>query len=89
MDKTSPPAQPTATSLRQELRDSLALLRRDFANLEKFITELASDGVSPCVSLTKEERDDLLSIALEIRDAASNIEFEANKIKEKLDHIVV
>ena len=88
MDKTPPSAQPTAASLKQELRDSLALLRRDFANLEQFVTELASDGLSPGLSLTKEDRDDLLSVTLEIRDAASNIEFEANKIKEKLDRIV-
>jgi hypothetical protein len=56
--------------------------------LEQFVAEFASDGVSPPISLTKKDRDDLLSVTLEIRDAASNIEFEANKIREKLERIV-
>lgn len=88
MDQTAASAESTATSLKKELRESLALLRKDFANLEQFVAEIASDGTSPAVSLTKEDRDDLLSVSLEIRDAANNIEFEANKIREKLDRIV-
>ena len=87
MENPKPLAMPTATVLKKELRESLALLRKDFANLEQFVAEIASDGVSPSLSLTKEDRDELLSVTLEIRDAASNIEFEANKIREKLDRL--
>ena len=88
MENTKPFALPTATVLKKELRESLALLRKDFANLEQFVAELAGDGVSPSISLKKEDRDDLLSVTLEIRDAANNIEFEANKIREKLERMV-
>ena len=88
MDEKPPVALPTATVLKKELRESLGLLRRDFATLEQFVAELTSDGVSPSLSLTKADRDELLSVTLEIRDAASNIEFEADKIREKLERWV-
>ena len=87
MENTKPLGLPTAANLKQELTESLALLKKDFANLEQFVAELAAGGTSPSLSLTKEDRADLLSVTLEIRDAANNIEFEANKIRDKLERI--
>ena len=78
----------TATGLKKELRGSLEVLKRDFESLKRFVEELANNGASASISLTKEDLDDLLFVALEIRDAASDIEFEADKIKEKLNRCV-
>ena len=89
MDETTPAAQPIATSLKKELRESLEVLKQDFENLKHFVAELALDGMSAPVSLTKDDLDELLSVTQEIHDAASDIEFEAGKIKEKLDRFVM
>ena len=89
MDQQIPAAAPTATSLKNELRESLKVLTGDFESLRRFVTELVCDGVAAPISLTKEDLRDLLSVTLEIRDAACNIEFEADKIREILDRVVV
>ena len=83
------PPESTADSLKKELRESLTTLRASFKNLDKFAAEITSEGGSPPISLTKSDLDDLASVALEIRDAANNLEFEAAKIHEKLSRIVV
>ena len=88
MDDTTLPAEPTANSLKKELRESLEILQKDFENLKLFVAELASDGDSPPISLSREDLNDLLSLTLEIQNAGSNIEFEANKIKEKLSRFI-
>lgn len=87
-DKTLP-TEPTADSLKKELRESLAALKASFQNLDKFVAELRSEGTSSPVPLTKSDLDDLLSVSLEIRDAANNLEFEACKIHDKLSCIIV
>jgi hypothetical protein len=89
MDEKAPSAEPTATSLKNELRESLEILKKDFESLERFVEELASDGSSTPISLTNDDLHDLLSVTQEIQDAASDIEFEASKIKEKLSRFVV
>jgi hypothetical protein len=88
MDDKMPSAEPTATSLKKELRESLEVLKRDFDSLNHFVAELTSDGSSSPISLTNDDLHDLLSVAKEIQDAASDIEFEASKIKEKLNRFV-
>jgi hypothetical protein len=81
------PAQPTAASLKNELSDSLRVLKTDFDGLKKFVAEIAPDGVPATISLSKEELNGLLSAALEIQDAANDIAFEAGKIKERLERL--
>ena len=88
MDEKTPSSKPTATSLKNELRESLEVLKGDFDNLERFVAELASGEDSTPISLTNDDLHDLLSVAQEIQDAASDIEFEASKIKEKLSRFV-
>jgi hypothetical protein len=89
MNDKTPTAEPTAASLKNELKESLALLAKDFESLKHFVTELASDGSAAPRSLTTVELHDLLSVTLEIRDAASDIEFEADKIREILDRLIM
>lgn len=73
MEETTPSAQPTAARLKQELSESLQILRTDFEGLKHFVAELSAEGVSPPVTLTKDDLGDLLSVTLEIHDAASDI----------------
>jgi hypothetical protein len=80
-------AQPTATSLKDELSESLSVLKMDFDGLKKFVAEIAPDGVPATIPLSKEELNGLLSAALEIQDAANDIAFEAGKIKDKLERL--
>lgn len=80
--------EPTATSLKKELRESLDILKKDFDSLKHLVAELASDGITAQISLTNDDRNDLLSITQEIQDAANDIEFEASKIKDKLSHCI-
>ena len=89
MDEKSPSAQPTAASLKQELSESLQILKADFEALKHFVSELSTDEVVQPIPLTKADLNDLLSVTSEIHDAAGDIEFEANKIKEKLTRLVL
>jgi hypothetical protein len=90
MDEPTTLFKPTANSLKNELRESLKLLKTDFESLKHFVEELSSEELSAAtVTLTKEDLDDLISAALEIHDAANDIEFEASKIKDKLSRFVV
>ncbi|HEX3657557.1 MAG TPA: hypothetical protein VHV55_17335 [Pirellulales bacterium] len=82
-------AEPTASDLKNELRTSLGVLKEDFERLKSFVAEFVPNESSAPVSLTKEDRDDLLSIAAEIHDAASDIEFEADKIKDTLSGFII
>ena len=81
------PAEPTASSLKRELGESLELLKRDFEGLKHFVAEIAPEGVPASIPLSKDELHDLLSATLEIHDAANDIAFEASKIKEKLERL--
>jgi len=81
------PAEPTASSLKKELRESLELLIRDFEGLKNFVAEIAPEGISASIPLSKDDKDDLLTATLEIQDAANNIAFEAGKIKDKLERL--
>ena len=81
------PAEPTASSLKKELRESLDLLIKDFEGLKHFVAEIAPEGVPASIPLSKDDLHDLLSATLEIHDAADNIVFEASKIKEKLERL--
>ena len=81
------PAEPTASSLKKELRDSLDLLKKDFEGLKNFVAEIAPEGIPASISISKVERDDLLTLTLEIQDAGNDIAFEASKIKEKLERL--
>jgi hypothetical protein len=87
MKMTAP--EPTADSLKKELRESLATLKTSFQNLDRFVAEITSEGGSPPTTLTKTDLDELASVALEIQDAANNLEFEAAKIHEKLSSIII
>ena len=89
MIEQTPLAEPSAASLKKELRESLEILKTDFEDLKHFVAELSDDGVQAPIALTKGDLDDLISVTLEIHDAASDIEFEASKIKEKLSRFVV
>lgn len=80
--------EPTASGLKKELSDSLQTLKKDFENLKHFVEELAPEGIPAPLALTKDDLKDLLSITLEIQDAANNLEFEAAKIKTTLDRFV-
>lgn len=86
MNETRP--KPTASSLKKELRESLEILQKDFESLKHFVAELAPDERSGPISLTKEDLSDLIALSLEIQDAGANIEFEANKIKERLSRFI-
>jgi hypothetical protein len=74
--KTSDAKLP-ASSLKKELRESLEVLKRDFEGLRTFVAEIASEG-----SLVLDR--DLLTLTLEIQDAANDIWFETSRIKDKL-----
>jgi hypothetical protein len=80
-------AEPTASSLKKELRESLELLIRNFEGLKNFVAEIAPEGIPASITLSKDELHDLLSTTLEIHDAADNIAFEAGKIKETLERL--
>lgn len=83
-------SKPSANSLKNELRESLKLLKTDFDNLKHFVEEVSSDGVSVApMPLAKDDIADLLSVTQEIRDAANDIEFEADKIKDKLSRFIL
>ena len=88
MTETTHPAQPTATSLKNELRESLEVLKKDFESLDRFVAKLGTDGSSSQISLTNDDLHDLLTVAQEIEDAANNIEYEASKIREKLNRFI-
>ena len=87
MTEEALPAKPTASSLKQELGVSLELLKRDFEGLKKFVAEIAPAGISESMPLSKDDVHELLAATLEIHDAADNIAFEANRIKEKLERL--
>ena len=40
------PAEPTASRLKRELRDSLLLLMKDFEGLKHFAAEITPEGIS-------------------------------------------
>ena len=80
------PTEPTPSSLKKELRESLELLKKDFEGLKNFVAEIAPEGTS-AIPFSKVDRDDLLAATLEIQDAANDIAFEAGKIKEKLERL--
>ncbi len=86
-DKPSP-AEPTASRLKRELRESLEILKRDFEGLKLFVEEIAPDGVPASLPLSKAEIADLLAATLEIQDAGNDVVFEAGKIKDKLERLV-
>jgi hypothetical protein len=88
MDETTPAPGPTASSLKNELRESLERLKTDFEGLKHFVNEIVpADGPAP-ISLGKDDLNDLLAVTLDIQDAGNNIAFEAGKIKEKLQGII-
>jgi len=80
-------AGPTASSLKKELRESLELLKRDFESLKHFVEEIAPEGIPATITLSSEDRQALLAATSEIHDAADNIVFEAEKIKDKLERL--
>ena len=77
--------QPAAS--KKELKESLELLIRDFEGLKNFVAEIAPEGIPTSVPLSKDDIHDLLTATLEIYDAANDIAFEANIIKEKLERL--
>jgi hypothetical protein len=81
------PAEPTASSLKKELGESLDLLKRDFEGLKHFVAEISPEGIPASIPLSKQDLNDLLTATLEIHDAADDIVFEAGKIKEKLQRL--
>jgi hypothetical protein len=83
----SVPAQPTASSLKRELSESLGILRDDFEALKHFVTEIAPEELPTQIPLTTADLTDLRAAAEEIHDAADDIVFEASKIKEKLQRL--
>jgi hypothetical protein len=87
MAEKTPPAEPTASSLKKELKESLELLKRDFEDLKSFVAEIAPEGTPASIPLSKVDLDELLAATLEIHDAAEDIAFEATKIKEKLERL--
>ena len=87
MAEETNPAEPTASSLKRELRSSLELLIKDFEGLKHFVAEIAPEGTPTPIPLAKGDVHDLLTITLEIQDAANDIAFEAGKIKDKLDRL--
>ena len=80
-------AEPTASSLKEELTKSLELLKQDFSGLKNFVAEIAPDGIPAAIPLSKADLNDLLTAAEEIHDAANDIAFEAGKIKDKLERL--
>lgn len=88
MDEKTPAAEQTASSLKNELRESLERLKKDFEGLKTFVDEIAPEGMSAPISLEKDDLNDLLAVTLAIQDAGNDIAFEAGKIKEKLQGIV-
>lgn len=89
MDDKTPATGPTASSLKNELRESLEQLKKDFEGLKTFVVELAPEESSEPPSLGKDDLNDLLAVTLDIEDAANNIAFEAGKIKEKLQKLAM
>jgi hypothetical protein len=81
------PAEPTASSLKKELSESLEQLKRDFECLKTFVAEIAPEETSASIPLSKDDVHDLLTATLEIEDAANDIVFEATKIKNKLERL--
>lgn len=88
MSKQTLVSRPTAASLKKQLRESLEITKKDFQGLTDFMAELASDGTSTPIALTADDLNDLLSVTVEIRDAANDIEFEVGKIRDKLNRLV-
>lgn len=82
-------SEPTASGLKKELSDSLEALKKDFENLKHFVEEIVPEGTPAPLALTNDDLKDLLSITSEIQDAASNLEFEAGKVKDTLDRFVI
>lgn len=87
MTEESSSAEPTASSLKKELRESLELLSKDFEGLKHFVDEIAPKGIPTSIPLSKDDLHDLLAVTEEIHDAANDIVFEAGKIKEKLERL--
>lgn len=80
-------AEPTASSLKKELRESLERLMKDFEGLKHFVAEIAPEGIPASIPLSKDDLQDLLAATEEIHDAANDIAFEAGKIKDKLERL--
>jgi hypothetical protein len=87
MAEETVPAEPTASGLKKELKESLELLKRDFEGLKNFVAEIVPEGTPGSIPLLKDDVHDLLAATLEISDAANDIAFEATKIKEKLKRL--
>jgi|GEM_PF-1952455 len=87
MSDETVPAEPTAGRLKIELKVSLELLKKDFESLKHFVDEIAPEGVPAPIRLSREDRQELLAATSEIHDAADDIVFEAEKIKEKLERL--
>lgn len=87
MAKDTFPIRPTASSLKEELTESLTQLQRDFEKLKHFVTEIAPEGVPASIILSKADLDELVGSTLEVHDAADNIVFEASIIKDKLERL--
>ena len=81
------PAEPTASSLKKEIKDSLQLLMKDFEGLKHFVAEIAPEGIPASIPLSKDDLHDLLTATMEIHDAANDVVFEAIKIKEKMERL--
>jgi hypothetical protein len=88
MTEETSPAEPTPSSLKRELRESLELLKRDFEGLKRFVAEIAPGGIRASIPLSKDDLHDLLTATMLIHDAADDIVFEATKIKEELERLV-
>jgi hypothetical protein len=81
------PAEPTASSLKKELGESLDLLKRDFEGLKHFVTEIAPEGIPASIPISRQDLNDLLTATSEIHDAAEDIAFEARIIRGKLERL--
>ncbi len=88
MDETTPASGPTASSLKNELRESLERLKKDFEGLKHFVDEIAPEEESAPIRLGKDDLNALLAVTSDIQDAGNDIAFEAGKINEKLQRLV-
>ena len=60
MTENTLPSEPTASSLKRELGESLELLKKDFESLKNFVAEIAPEGVPASIPLSKDDVHDLL-----------------------------
>ena len=79
---------PTTSSLKNELKQSLELLIKDFEGLKTFVAEIAPEGIPASIPLSMDDLHDLLTATEEIQDAANDIAFEASTIKDKLERLL-